>query len=249
MSLRAQQQDFMHQVQTGNPAQPDGADVRGHMEIYINAYQARMRQALADNFPVLHRALGDDGFETLASRYCSAQPSTHRSIRWLGDGLVDFMAAHPDDIPHPALLDIARMDWAMRAAFDAADADGLRLQDLAALASADWPALRLHTVPALRLLDLEWGVETLWHSLHADANAQTSAPEPLPHSMLVWRQHLECRWRSVDSSERQALQLLQQGANFAALCECLQQTGSEAPAQRAADLLKTWVTEGLLARP
>jgi len=249
MNLLAQQQCFMRQVQTGNPAQSDWAEVRGHMEIYINAYQARMRQALADNFPVLHRALGDDGFEELASVYCAAHPSTHRSIRWLGDGLVDYMVAQPDTVPHPALLDIARMDWAMRAAFDAADAECLQLQDLAVLEPAEWPTLALRAVPSLRVLQLQWAVEALWHTLNADENAQTSEPLQAAHSMVVWRQQLECRWRSVDAIERLALQWLQQGLCFGDLCESLNQAGVTDPAQKAAELLQTWITDGLLARP
>ena len=249
MTLLAQQQGFMHQVQTGDPAQPDWAEVSGHMEIYINAYSARMRQALADNFPVLHSALGDDGFDALASAYCAAHPSTHRSIRWLGDGLVDFMQTHPDTVPHPALLDIARMDWAMRAAFDAADAECLQLQDLATLEPSDWPTLSLRAVPSLRVLHLEWGVEALWHTLHADANAQTSEPLQAAHGMRVWRQHLECRWRSVDATETIALQWLQPGVSFGDLCEGLHQAGVANPAQKAAELLQTWVTDGLLAQP
>lgn len=246
--LAALQQRFMQEVQSGNPEQPDRTGIRGHMEIYIHAYQARMRQALADNFPVLHRALGDADFGALASAYCAARPSNHRSIRWLGDGLVDFMAATPARVPHPALLDIARMDWAMRGAFDAADADCLRFEELAALAPADWPGLVLRPVPSLCLLHLQWGVEALWHTLQADENAQTPEPVASAHSMLVWRQQLECCWRTVDASEQIAVQLLQQNVSFATLCEGLDQAGVAAPAQKAAALLQTWVAEGLLAR-
>jgi hypothetical protein len=248
MTLLAQQQGFMHRVQTGDPAQPVWDGVRGHMEIYINAYQARMRQALADNFPVLHSALGDEGFDALASAYCAAHPSTHRSIRWLGDGLVDFMVAHPETVPHPALRDIARMDWAMRGAFDAADARCLQLQDLATVEPSDWPTLSLRAVPSLRVLHLEWRVEALWHTLHTDENAQTSEPAPMSHSMRVWRQQLECRWRSVDATEHIALQWLQPGVRFDDLCEGLHQAGVTDPAHKAAELLQTWVNDGLLAR-
>ena len=246
--LHALQQRFQQQVQNGDPQHTEPGEVSGHMEIYTKAYGARMRQALADNFPVLQRALGDEGFDALACAYCAARPSTHRSLRWLGDGLVEFMAANPAHLPHPALLDLARMDWAMRAAFDAADADCLQLQDLAALPAADWPALTLRTVPSLRLLQLQWGVEALWHTLHADSNAQTCEPELAPHAMLVWRQQLECRWRSVDASEQGALLLLQHQSSFADVCEGLQRAGATAPAPKAVGLLKTWVSEGLLAR-
>lgn len=260
-TLAALQQRFMQQVLRGEadapmapaaPGSPDTAcysDVTGHMDIYIHAYQGRMRQALASNFPVLHRALGDQAFGALARAYCTARPSQHRSIRWLGDGLTDFLAADPALLPHPALLDIARMDWAMRAAFDAADAVPLQMEDLGRVAAADWPDLTFTALPSLQLLELQWGVEGLWHALHADAEAQTDAPEHAPHAMVIWRAQLECRWRTVDAAELLALRLVQQKARFAELCEALQHAGTEQAAQRAAELLRAWVGEGLLARP
>lgn len=246
-TLATLQQSFAHQVRTGDPAHATHGDISGHMEIYINAYRGRMIQALMANFPVLHRALGDAAFGELASAYCQAQPSQHRSIRWLGDGLVDFIRENPDCIPHPALLDIARMDWGMCAAFDAQDVPCLSLADLGAVPPTDWPTMTFHTVPAFQMLDLQWSVEALWHALNADAEAQTSAPEPAPHTMLIWRQQLECRWRTVRPDELTALRLLTRQASFADICEALLQEGVSEPAQTAAHLLTTWLTEGLLA--
>lgn len=247
-SLAQRQQGFQRQVLLG-PSQPIALEgITGPLHIYIHAYEARMRQALMANFPVLHRAMGDDEFSALARVYCAARPSQHRSIRWLGDSLVEFLSASPALLPHPALLDLARMDWAMRGAFDAADSNCLQLQDLAALAPGDWPTLSLQAVPSLQLLELQWSVEELWHALHADAQAQTREPEPQPHAMLVWRQQLECRWRSIDASEHLALRMVLGKACFAALCEALQEAGDAAPEQRAVALLMAWVSEGLLAR-
>ena len=121
-TLATLQQRFQIHVTSSPDAAADGLqdDVRGHLEVYVNAYWGRLREALADNYPVLNRALGDDGFRELAAAYVSAHPSHFRSIRWFGDRLADFIAGNPEIVPHPALLDIARLDWAMRGAFDAA---------------------------------------------------------------------------------------------------------------------------------
>ena len=115
----------------------------GGYDLYVQAYRARLAAALRDNFPVLHRALGDDAFATLAQSYIDCHPSPFRSIRWFGHALADFLAGTVERLPHPALVDLARMDWALRAAFDAADAVPLTLSDLASLRPEDWPALRL----------------------------------------------------------------------------------------------------------
>jgi len=222
--------------------------VRGHLEVYVDAYWGRLREALSDNYPVLHRALGDDGFRELAVAYLGAHPSHFRSIRWFGDRLAEFIAAHPAVVSHPALLDIARLDWAMRGAFDAADATPLRAEDLAGIAPDQWPGLRLRLCPAFRLLDLEWGIEALWHALNDDEHAETDEPPRHAHAMIVWRAGLEIRWRTVGGDEAAALRALAGGASFAELCAAVEARGS-GNAASIATLLGQWIMDGLLAGP
>jgi hypothetical protein len=148
-----------------------GSTARGWFGVYLQAYRARLTAALRDNFPVLQRALGDDAFDLLARAYIDEHPSHFRSIRWFGHSLAEFLAAAPERLPHPALVDLARMDWAMRTAFDAADAPLLGVGELAALPPEDWPLRHFKPVPSLQLLDLAWRVEPIWKALNADAEA------------------------------------------------------------------------------
>ena len=244
------QQRFQDHV-TGSPdAAADGLrdDVRGHLEVYVNAYWGRLREALADNYPVLYRALGDDGFRELAAAYVSAHPSHFRSIRWFGDRLAAFIAANPDVVPHPALLDIARLDWAMRGAFDAADATPLRVEDLAGIPPDQWLELRFALCPAFRMLALDWGIAALWHALNDDENAQTDEPQRHAHTVIGWRAGLEIRWRTVAEDEALALRTLADGGSFAEICAAIEANGG-GDATAVATLLGQWIGEGLLVSP
>ena len=226
----------------------EGADVVGGFALYRMAYRARLLAALRDNFPVLHRALGDEAFAGLAHDYIAAHPSRFRSIRWFGDALVDFLAADPDRLPHPALADVARMDWAMRGSFDARGAPVFALTDLAAIAPEAWPQQRFALIPSLQLVDLSWCVEPIWRALNDDAEAETEAPKALPHVLLVWRPALDCLWRSAGETEAVALRTLAQGATFAECCAVVAGVGETDPAAVALGLLQRWVSDGLLAR-
>ncbi|MBK6401225.1 MAG: putative DNA-binding domain-containing protein [Rhodocyclaceae bacterium] len=249
-TLATLQQRFQIHVTSSPDAAADGLqdDVRGHLEVYVNAYWGRLREALADNYPVLNRALGDDGFRELAAAYVSAHPSHFRSIRWFGDRLADFIAGNPEIVPHPALLDIARLDWAMRGAFDAADATPLRFEDLVGIPSGQWPGLRLALCPSFRMLALDWGIEALWHALNADENAETDEPQRHAHMMIVWRAGLEIRWRTVAEDEALALRTLADGGSFADLCAAIDANGG-GDATAVATLLGQWISEGLLSCP
>jgi hypothetical protein len=226
----------------------EGPGVSGGFGLYLMAYRARLLAALRDNFPVLHRALGDAAFADLAHDYIDAHPSRFRSIRWFGDALVAFLDADPERLPHPALADLARMDWAMRGAFDAAGVPPFTLTDLVAIASEGWPQQRFALIPSLRMIELNWRIEPIWRALNDDAEAETDAPEPLPHVLLVWRPALDCLWRSAGDTEAAALRALAQGATFAECCAVISGAGEPDPAAVALGLLQRWVSDGLLAR-
>jgi hypothetical protein len=220
--------------------------------IYRGAYRGRLVEALRSNYPVLHRVLGDDDFAALALAWLAGHPSRVPSIRWFGRGLPDWLAgrleADPDALPHPALADLARMEWAVGSSFDAADAPPLDRERLAAIEPARWPALRFAAHPSLHIVDLAWAVEPLWRALTDDEHAATEPPEPRVHRLLVWRQGLETRWRALPVDEAEALAACVTGVRFDALCERIAAADPQADAAAcAAGWLGQWVAAGLLA--
>lgn len=224
----------------------------GGFDLYTNAYRARLAEALKDNYPVLHLALGDETFDQLAADYIEQRPSRHRSIRWFGDGLREFIDEHPDRLPHPALADLATMDWALRGAFDAADADVCCIEDLAAIAPEDWPQMSFALHPSVKLLDLNWRIGPIWHELNEDADAVTAQPDAFDHTLLVWRRELECKWRSLSIEEALALRAVERGECFADICVGLAEYNEKAaetdPSLLAASLLQQWLLDGLLVK-
>ncbi|MBL8398381.1 MAG: putative DNA-binding domain-containing protein [Candidatus Accumulibacter sp.] len=223
-------------------------DRRNGVAIYQQAYRARLAGALRDNYPVVHRSMGDEAFAALADAYIAASPSHFRSIRWFGDTLADFLAGSPAHLPHPALADLARMDWALRGAFDAADAPVLTSAEVGRLRAEQWPTQRFTPLPSLRLVELAWRIEPIWKALDEDPDAQTTAPVFDPHWLLVWRPGLDCLWRSADADEAKALQTLQQGASFAECCAQIADSAASDPAATAIDYLRRWLADGLLAK-
>lgn len=256
-TLEAQQAALQHSICGLAPAHALlRAPAEPGLGVYRQAYRARLRAALRDNYTVLQRALGDEDFDALAEAYLQARPSRQPSIRWFGDGLADFMAdPHAAQLPHPALIDFARMDWALRSAFDAADAAPLQGEALQRLAAADWPALRLRPQPSLQIVALDWAIEPAWRVLRAcDPEHGQDAPElPAPqahaHDLLVWRDAgLETRWRSLDALEARLLRALQAGSPFAELCAmAARDLGEDRAAAATVQALQRWLAEGLLA--
>ncbi|MEP7295047.1 MAG: DNA-binding domain-containing protein [Burkholderiales bacterium] len=245
MTLAAQQRALKRAVMSGDGA---GA-VNGLLRIYRQAYPARLTAALRDNFGVLPTVLGDEAFDALAQAYIEAHPSRRPSIRWFGDELPGFMAAREDLVPHPALVDLARMEWALRSAFDAADAPSLAADDLAQVPAEQWPALTFTPLPSLQLLPMEWNVEPVWRALQGDDAPDLPEPQALAHDLLIWRQGLETRWRALDATAACWLRCALRGERFADLCAlAASEVGDEQAALQAASALRGWIGDGLFRR-
>lgn len=216
---------------------------------YVHAYRARLKEVLELDYPALHQALGDTAFDALAGSYLRACPSRHFSLRAFGAGLAAHLAGQRADREHPWLAELARFEWTLGLTFDAADAQPAHVADMAAVAAADWPALRLDCHPSVQRLQLSWNVPELWGALTAP---EPSMPDPIagePVSWLIWRQELRTRFRSLQPDEAAALDALGAGADFSGLCLCLARWHEESDVPlRAATLVKQWIAEGLISR-
>jgi len=142
------------------------------------------------------------------------------------------------------------MEWALGTSFDAADVAPLAARDLAAVAPAAWPGLYFGPHPSVQCLKLDWAVAPIWRALTDDANADTGEPQALAHMLLVWRQGLDSRWRSVPDNEARLLAACLAGASVATLCEQAAACSGEAQAAaQVAGWLQRWLADGLLCSP
>ena len=214
--------------------------------VYRVAYRARLRAALRDNFDTLPLVMGDDAFDALANAYIDAHPSQHYSLRWFGHRLSEFMASHATLVEHPAMVDLARMEWALRYAFDAAAEPLLDSEALTAVPAAAWDALQLRLQPSVQLLHLQWAVAPIWHALKSGRDAQ-GPPEALAHHLLVWRQGLSTQWKSLTPQETRFVQGLQAGHTFGQLCASMADcVGAEQAAGAAVQGLSELLQAGAL---
>ena len=248
-AVQSLQDRFQAALLQDQPAQAGLLKTPGEAQfgVYRNAYRARLRGALRENFEVLPLVMGDEGFDALANAYIDAKPSGHYSLRWFGHQLDAFMAAHDDLVPHPAMLDLARMEWALRNAFDAASVDPLAPDALASVQAQDWPELRFGLHPAVQLLDMQWAIGPVWHALKA-GQEEVPAPEALAHHLLVWRQGLHTQWKSLNTTEVTFVQSLQAGHSFGQICESLAAVvGDDHAALTAANQLRELLSNGVIA--
>jgi hypothetical protein len=253
MQLRRLQQELQRDL-SGDESEIRAAIVdapplpkEARLAIYRNAYRVRLIEALDDMYPVSHKLLGDETFGSLAEMFVAAHPSVHRSIRWYGRELAEFLAGSPPFAEQPILAEIARFEWTLGEVFDSPDAAALDRDALERVAPGAWADLRFRFHPSLRRLQLEWNTVAVWQAVGDDE--QPPPPERLPHPTpwLLWRQNLKNYFRSMDNIESGALGAALAGHSFGEICESLSVSLTEAEVPlRAATLIGTWTNSGIL---
>jgi len=262
-SLRATYDALLAQITGGHgSARPDvstlvtgdpRASAAERIHVYQHMYQARLVEALQAQFPRLSRWLGADAFAEVVAAYVADEPSRHPSLRFLGQRLPGWLAARaPADARHPALADLARLEWAREDVFDAADEATLALDTVRGWPPDRFGEIPLRLVTAHRVLRLARPVAALWDAIGpAESDAETRPVDEVAagggEALLVWRQGIAVFHRVTDAAEAAALDRVADGTTFGAICEALcEDRPEQEAATQAFAWLSTWTADELL---
>jgi hypothetical protein len=221
--------------------------VAERLDIYRNAYRVRLIEALNDTYPVLHAVLGDEDFATLGEKFVAAHPSVHRSIRWYGSELAEFLGQCSPYADVPIFEELALLEWTLAEVLDSADAEPTPRSAFSALDPSAWSELRFQFHPSVHRLPLEWNTVAVWQTMSRGEPPPGPACAAHPTPWLLWRQNLQNYFRSMTADEAAALDLARSGGTFAEICEALAEwlSQDEIPL-RAASLLALWADSGII---
>ncbi|HXG77751.1 MAG TPA: DNA-binding domain-containing protein [Methyloceanibacter sp.] len=216
--------------------------------VYRNAYVARLAEILGQDYEQVHAYLGDEAFARLATAYIVANPSDQRSARWFGRHLPDFVRSREDYAKHPEVAELAALEKALADAFDAPDAEPLRIDALATVAPEDWAQLVFDPHPTAIRLSFNTNAAEIWSALANETAPPAPKALPEPQPILVWRQEFMSRFRPLSAEEAMMWDEAAKGVRFGVLCEMVATFGGEDDAElRAATYLRGWLDTGMLA--
>ncbi len=209
--------------------------------VYYDAYQLRLAEFLANDFPMLRNLLGEEAFGRLAEDYIESTPSRQPNARWYGTRLPDFMLEIPSWCTNRSAIDLARFERALSDAFDAADAPIAAMESLQDAGSEDWPHLTFDFHPSVTILDFGGGTAEIYAAL-AEENEPPAAREDR-ETILFWRNDGQPLYRPAAEDECIALREAMQRKKFAEICVLLAfQSGEDVTARAASPTSPTeWV--------
>lgn len=237
-------------------------DSGDRLAVYADAYWARLLNCLADAFPVLCRALGEDVFNGYAAEYLERHPSHSYTLDRLGDRFSAYFDSCRLDAGdglaglYGFLAELARLEWTIGCVFDGPGGerdDILGADEVARLALAGDAAAagaRLRTVPSLRLLELRYPANTFYTRVRALADGAPPPPIPGPavERVALFRRDWVVRRQPLGRTQLALLQALQGEASLGEAVAAAAATWPDGTASLAAALggwFRDWAAAGL----
>ena len=251
MNLAELQQAFQDRVLHGSTVidaviqDTTSVDTGTRLGIYEFAFGARLIEAVAKTYPVLQAAMGEQKFARLIREYACHKPPSHFSIRYFGDDLSSFIAKKMEGIKATGLSELARWEWLLATAFDAADVASISRDALASIAPDQWAQLRFKLSPSFHRITLHTNAVPWWKAISDDSQRPTRWRLIKQVEWAIWRSELKTYFRSLNADEALVIDRVARGDAFATLCEVLAEYGhaDNAPL-RAATLLSQWFNDG-----
>lgn len=230
---------------TGSRAFPRAQRLR----IYREGYYIRLAEALATTFPALQALLGGDQFRFLVRDYVDAHPSRHFSVRRYGHRLAQWLKRTSPFSYQPVLGEIAVWEWAMAHAFDAADADPVEVEALAAQPPDRWPSLRFEFHESLCSISTRWNSVAIWRALQGEETPPAPSRNLSPERWAIWRRDLKILFDRIDAAESRALSVARRGLSFSDICANAPVTMDlKSQALWSAGLVRRWVDRGWITQ-
>ncbi len=209
--------------------------------IYRGMYEARMREALEVDYPLLAGFLGPELWEQLISLYIRQYPSRSYTLNRLGDYLPLFLN-ELEGLPRPRFAaDLARYEFAISSVFDAPEDHAITPEDAARVPEDAWEDARLVPIRAFRLEAFHYPVSRYAEAVREDPRVRP--PRPQKTWLVIFRR--DYTPLSLELS-RPAFGLFSRLASGSKLGEALRR--SRMSEDEIFRWFRQWMAEGLFQR-
>jgi hypothetical protein len=204
---------------------------RERLDVYRHGYEARLIECLADDYPVLKVAMGEEAFEDLCRRYIARFPSRSPNLNAYGRHLAGMCEGFG--------VDLARLEWALVEAIHAQATEALTLEKLASMPPEAWATARLVAGKAVKLLALDYPANAYFQAVR-DGETPT-VPDPSPSTVVVYRGGPTVWRMGLTPAMHAVLGALLAGQ----LLEAALALAGDEPPERVSAWFREWVSGGL----
>lgn len=176
------------------PVPPGLTTARGEPDamrfaVYRNNVAASLARALAAQFPVVARLVGEAFFDGMARAYLRKEPPRSPLLFSYGLSFPDFVETFEPADSLPYLSDVARLERELSRAYHAPDLAAASVDALRRVRPEELPALRLAPHPATSMVASRHPVGAIWQAHQVEPVAEVV--ERGAQAVLVSRPRME----------------------------------------------------------
>lgn len=221
----------------------------GHrFDVYHNAYQARLAEALADTYAKTALYMGSTLFDAHARRFALDAPPRVGNLNDYGHEFVlALTTAYPQN---PELAELAALEWHLRDVFDAPNEAVLQRSDLSQDPDMAW-LQRMHPMRShARLLSVTRSVAQIWNAIHREQEVAPVQTLTETTQLLIWRKGEQPHFASLSGVELALVTDMLAGHSIAQACERAQDALATCASDFLSGCLDRWLSlEWLVAQP
>jgi hypothetical protein len=148
----------------------DGLAPHARLAIYRHHVFTTLTEVLKLAYPVVCRLVDARFFAYAANQYIRQQPPTGPCLFEYGASFPYFLADFPPCRALVYLPDVARLEWAMHAAWHAKEATPASPERLRGLTPDELACLRLVFAPCVSYVSSPWPIDRIWRVNQSDAD-------------------------------------------------------------------------------
>lgn len=211
--------------------------------VYRNNVAVSLTEALISGFPACYSVLGDEMFRGMAGAFLRDCPPVSPVMARFGAALPDFLGTAPQLVKMRWIADLARLEYALRDSYHAADCVGLSAGDLAGVPPEALGTMTFALAPSARLVRSDWPV----FSIRRRA-LDPSAPQAQPgrEDVLILRAEYDPMPHLLSPGDADFVAALGAGQTLEAAAEAGQ---TETPDHDPTPILTLLMQSNALTRP
>lgn len=192
----------------------DSIPAAARLSVYRHHVFDSLAAALGATYSTVQALVGEAFFHRLARDFVAADLPAQPVLSEYGAGFADFVAVHEAAAELPYLADVARLDWALNAAFHAPFEPRLTAADLALLAPDQLAALPLRPAAGTRVVRSAYPIDRIWDASQPGSTLQQVDVDAGAARLLVLRRPDDAGFVPVTEGETTFLDVLAMGGTL-----------------------------------
>ena len=185
------------------------------LQIYRNNLFISLTEALAADYPVVQRLVGDDFFSHAAREFIQRHPSRSGNLHDFGAAFPEFIGSLSAAANHAYLADVAALERAWQEAYHAASHGPFDPGVLAGMTADRYGRLRFSLHPSARIVRSDWPILRIWTANQPGSDGgQTIDLDAGGESVLAIRPEFEVRLVPLERAEATWIGALAGGATL-----------------------------------